>query len=102
MKNHRENAFLLGILGALALGSSLRAQTQPPAKPQPKPQVPAASQVPGKISAKPAIAKQEPLQVPEIKFDKYKLDNGLEVILSEDHRLPMVAVKIWYNVVPAN
>jgi zinc protease len=40
--------------------------------------------------------------VPELKFEKYKLDNGLEVILSEDHRLPMVAVNIWYHVGPAN
>jgi len=33
---------------------------------------------------------------------KYKLDNGLEVILSEDHRLPLVAVNLWYHVGPAN
>jgi len=35
---------------------------------------------------------------PEIKFEKYKLPNGLTVILSEDHRLPQVAVDIWYHV----
>lgn len=37
-----------------------------------------------------------------IPFEKYKLKNGLEVILSEDHRLPLVAVNIWYHVGPAN
>jgi zinc protease len=42
--------------------------------------------------------KHTPLQVPELKFQKYKLDNGLEVILSEDHRLPLVAVNLWYHV----
>ena len=39
---------------------------------------------------------------PEIKFEKYKLPNGLTVILSEDHRLPQVAVDLWYHVGAAN
>ncbi len=34
----------------------------------------------------------------ELKFEKYKLDNGLTVILHEDHSLPVVAVNIWYRV----
>lgn len=38
----------------------------------------------------------------KIDFVKYKLANGLEVILSEDHRLPIVAVNLWYHVGPAN
>jgi predicted Zn-dependent peptidase len=33
---------------------------------------------------------------------KYRLPNGLTVILSEDHRLPQVAVDIWYHVGAAN
>jgi zinc protease len=37
---------------------------------------------------------------PQVKFEKYKLPNGLEVILSEDHRLPLVAVNLWYHVGP--
>jgi zinc protease len=39
---------------------------------------------------------------PTIKYERYKLANGLEVILSEDHRLPLVAVDLWYHVGPAN
>jgi zinc protease len=39
---------------------------------------------------------------PEIKFQKYTLKNGLDVILYEDHRLPLVAVNLWYHVGPAN
>ncbi|HNC96291.1 MAG TPA: insulinase family protein, partial [Myxococcota bacterium] len=35
---------------------------------------------------------------PELKFEKYTLPNGLEVLLSEDHRLPLVSVNLWYNV----
>jgi zinc protease len=35
---------------------------------------------------------------PELKFEKYTLSNGLEVILHEDHRVPQVVVDIWYKV----
>jgi zinc protease len=37
---------------------------------------------------------------PEISFERYKLGNGLEVLLHEDHKLPIVAVDIWYHVGP--
>ena len=36
--------------------------------------------------------------VPRIPFEKYKLANGLTVILHEDHALPLVAVNILYKV----
>ena len=39
---------------------------------------------------------------PELKYEKHRLANGLDVILLEDHRLPLVAVNIWYHVGPAN
>jgi len=38
----------------------------------------------------------------EIPFEKYTLDNGLEVILARDPSLPRVAVNVWYHVGPAN
>lgn len=34
----------------------------------------------------------------EIPFEKYKLDNGLEVILAPSDKSPFVAVDIWYHV----
>ena len=40
--------------------------------------------------------------IPTVEFEKYTLPNGLEVILSENHRLPLVAVNLWYHVGPAN
>ncbi|THC42876.1 pitrilysin family protein [Massilia sp. Mn16-1_5] len=40
--------------------------------------------------------------IPNIAFDKYVLPNGLQVILVEDKRLPLVAVNVWYHVGPAN
>ena len=33
-----------------------------------------------------------------IPFEKYELENGLDVILSEDHSIPFVQVNIWYDV----
>jgi zinc protease len=42
------------------------------------------------------------LKVPNLKYEKYTLPNGLEVILREDHRLPLVAVDLWYHVGPVN
>ena len=39
---------------------------------------------------------------PTIGYDKYRLPNGLEVILSRDPSLPLVAVDIWYHVGAAN
>ncbi|MDT5060635.1 MAG: zinc protease [Acidobacteriota bacterium] len=43
-----------------------------------------------------------PQTSPKLNFEKYKLKNGLDVILVEDHRLPLVAVNLWYHVGPAN
>ncbi len=42
------------------------------------------------------------LTVPALHYEKYKLANGLEVILHENHRLPLVAVDLWYHVGPMN
>ncbi len=33
-------------------------------------------------------------------YERYRLDNGLEVILHEDHALPLVAVSVWYHAGP--
>src|SRR5436309_11768822 len=40
--------------------------------------------------------------IPRLPFEKFTLPNGLDVILSEDKRLPLVAVNVWYHVGPAN
>lgn len=42
------------------------------------------------------------LKIPNLQYEKYKLANGLEVILHENHRLPLVAVNVWYHVGPMN
>ena len=45
---------------------------------------------------------QAPNHLPNIKFERYTLPNGLTVITHEDHRLPLVAVDLWYHVGPLN
>ena len=86
-----KNALLLALISLTVFANAAPAQTSsaPPTK--------TATQ-----AAKPGAAKPAALEVPQLKFEKYKLDNGLEVILSEDHRLPMVAVNLWYHVGAAN
>jgi zinc protease len=93
MRDLYKIAYTIGWSTFLLFLSATGAQT-PPAKTPAK--------APAQAAAKPAAAKPAPLEVPQLKFEKYKLENGLEVILSEDHRLPMVAVNLWYHVGPAN
>ncbi len=42
---------------------------------------------------------EESLQIP---YETYQLDNGLQVILHVDHRLPLVATNVWYHVAAVN
>lgn len=37
-----------------------------------------------------------------IEYKDFTLDNGLRVIISEDHSVPVVAVNVWYHVGSAN
>jgi predicted Zn-dependent peptidase len=46
-------------------------------------------------SAPAALAAQSGAQ---IDYETYTLDNGLQVILAEDHSTPAVAVDVWYHV----
>ncbi len=57
------------------------------------------------MAAKPANqagGKGPAFKLPELKYEKYTLPNGLVVLTHEDHRLPMVAVDLWYHVGPLN
>src|ERR1700740_178204 len=49
--------------------------------------------------AAPAFA-QSPAPQPrlEIKYSQFTLPNGLNVILHEDHSVPIVTVNVWYQV----
>ena len=50
------------------------------------------------IMAIPAMAVAQQIAPPKIPHEKYTLQNGLTVILHEDHTTPIVAVNIWYHV----
>ncbi len=82
------------VFGALALALLAAADPNAP-NPKPKP-----SAAPSRSSSEAALTAL--LSNFEIPFEKYKLDNGLEVILHTDRGLPMVAVNLWYHVGPAN
>src|SRR5687768_9156488 len=50
-----------------------------------------------------SLGAQAPVSdIPKLDVEKYTLANGLEVILSEDHRVPLVGVDLWYHVGPAH
>ena len=55
------------------------------------------------ISTVVSLGAQAPASdVPKLDIEKYTLANGLEVILSEDHRVPLVGIDVWYHVGPAH
>ncbi|MBA4284313.1 MAG: peptidase M16 [Xanthomonadaceae bacterium] len=49
---------------------------------------------PAKASAD-ALAKLPPIDVP---YEKFRLANGLTVVVHEDHKAPLVAVNVWYHI----
>jgi zinc protease len=69
--------FALGLAASVAIASTAAAQ--------PAPAAPAAS-----ASDRPAA-----LEVP---YTQFTLPNGLNVILHEDHTVPIVSVNVWYDV----
>jgi zinc protease len=94
----RKSVYTFGLGGFLCFANPANPQTQTAPKTPSKATAKTTTQTPARAAA----AKATPLEVPQLKFEKYKLDNGLEVILSEDHRLPLAAVNLWYHVGPAN
>ena len=50
--------------------------------------------------ATPLAAQQGPAEVrpPKLAFTAHKLSNGLEVILLEDHAVPVINLQVWYHV----
>ncbi len=44
------------------------------------------------------FAQRSDTKIPPIKYEEYKLKNGLRVILHQDRSTPIVAVNVWYHV----
>ena len=47
--------------------------------------------------APPAVASLD-IPIPDIRYTKFVLNNGLTVLVHEDHKAPIVAVNSWYHV----
>ncbi len=45
-----------------------------------------------------ALALALPSLAQDVKYEKYTLDNGLTVILHEDHTIPVATINLWYRV----
>src|SRR5262245_44805199 len=78
----RRRAFPRGRTLLVALGLAAALATPP---------LPAAPPAAASADAKQSVGFVVPVE-------KYTLANGLEVILHEDHRTPVVAVNVWYHV----
>src|SRR5262249_15955826 len=48
------------------------------------------------LTVVPALAAE--LSVPDIPYQKFTLDNGLTLLVHEDHKAPIVAINVWYHV----
>jgi len=92
----RSRLLILCLAVAAAAGSVFSQDAAKKAPPKSAQASAAVSSSNGSASAAADIA------LPTIKYEKYTLANGLVVILSEDHRLPLVSTNIWYHVGPAN
>ena len=51
-----------------------------------------------RVAAPPAAAPARGTALPEIKYTRFSLPNGLRVVFHEDHSTPVVAVNVWYHV----
>jgi zinc protease len=86
------------VMAAVALVSFLTAHAHADTVPQSK--VSRAAVAAGALAgsaAGPAASKVN-FPIPDIPYTKFVLDNGLTVVVHEDHKAPIVAVNMWYHV----
>src|SRR5579863_5974375 len=58
----------------------------------------AAQSQPPSAHKAPAAAAGVDIPIPDIPYTKFVLDNGLTVLVHEDHKAPIVAINTWYHV----
>jgi zinc protease len=56
------------------------------------------AQSPAPAHRAPAAAASVDIPIPDIRYTKFVLKNGLTVLVHEDHKAPIVAVNTWYHV----
>jgi len=79
---HRGTTLFTVVALSFLSAVSLPGQAKPAAKPKPHAAEAASVNIP----------------VPDIKYTKFVLNNGLTVLVHEDHKAPIVAVNTWYHV----
>ncbi|MCP4201550.1 MAG: insulinase family protein [bacterium] len=50
------------------------------------------------LSLSGTMAPAADFEIPDVPYESFTLDNGMTVIVHEDHKAPIVAVNIWYHV----
>ena len=58
----------------------------------------AVAQEPAPAHKAPVAVASVDIPIPDIKYTKFVLANGLTVLVHEDHKAPIVAVNTWYHV----
>jgi zinc protease len=58
----------------------------------------AAQSQPGPSHKAPAAVASVDIPIPDIRYTKFVLKNGLTVLVHEDHKAPIVALNTWYHV----
>ncbi len=85
------------LCGVLALQACLLASSAAATDPSPQP-TKASKEHPSKGRSSSSQDKASTSQVPDLPVEQYRLENGLTVLLSEDHQVPAVAVEVVYLV----
>jgi zinc protease len=104
-----KKSFVLRLLGrtalAVAAGNAFAADPTPPPPTAPAAATPAPASTPAPTTAPapastpaPPTAPAATSTIPTLAVERMVLDNGLEVLLHEDHRTPYVSVNVWYHV----
>jgi zinc protease len=95
-----KSAMLTLALALVSFGSMNLGAQAPAAKAKTATAKPAAQTTAAVSSAKSAAAAGSALNIPipDIKYTKFTLKNGLTVLVHEDHKAPIVAVNTWYHV----
>ncbi|HEY0703756.1 MAG TPA: pitrilysin family protein [Candidatus Acidoferrales bacterium] len=67
-------------------------------EPAPKPAAATSKAAAAPAASRAAKLASSKIVVPDIPYTKFVLDNGLTVLVHEDHKTPVVAVNTWYHV----
>jgi zinc protease len=89
LKNH-----LLSVITSFVVGASFLVGSQVPVVAQAAPAHPASAHTAAEHKAPAGVD----IPIPDIKYTKFVLANGLTVLVHEDHKAPVVAVNTWYHV----